>query len=62
MTIAAACRKALTGVGAAIAEGSQKWNGINADFDSAPTSTHTTPAVTAAPCSCGPAATTPESR
>ena len=62
MTIAAACRKALTGVGAAMAEGSQKWNGTSADFDSAPTSTQTTPAVSAAPDRPGPAATMSESR
>lgn len=37
-TIAAACRNALTGVGAAIAPGNQKLNGTIADFDSAPTS------------------------
>ena len=37
LTIAAACRYALTGVGAAIAPGSQKCSGTMADFASAPT-------------------------
>src|SRR5699024_7002906 len=36
LTMAAECRYAETGVGAAMAPGSQKWNGILADFDSAP--------------------------
>ena len=41
LTIAAACRYALTGVGAAIAPGSQKWNGTMADLLSAPISSST---------------------
>ena len=41
LTIAAACRYALTGVGAAIAPGSQKWKGKMADLLSAPTSSRT---------------------
>ena len=45
----AACRYALTGVGAAIAPGSQKWNGINADLVSAPTSSSATATATAGP-------------
>src|SRR5699024_12564045 len=36
LTMAAECRYAETGVGAAMAPGNQKWNGILADFDSAP--------------------------
>ena len=36
LTIAAECRYADTGVGAAIAPGSQKWAGTIADLDSAP--------------------------
>ncbi len=48
-TIAAACRYALTGVGAAIAAGSQGWNGTCADFVSAPTSTSTRAPVTVGP-------------
>src|SRR5699024_10410865 len=35
--MAAAWRYALTGVGAAIAPGSQKWKGMSADFEIAPT-------------------------
>src|SRR6185437_925678 len=49
LTIAAACRYALTGVGAAIAPGSQKCIGTIADFDSAPTSTRTIPTEAATP-------------
>ena len=41
LTIAAACRYALTGVGAAMAPGSQKWKGKIADLLSAPTSSST---------------------
>ena len=36
LTIAAECRKEETGVGAAIAPGSQKWKGAIADLESAP--------------------------
>ena len=43
-TMAAACRYADTGVGAAMAAGSQKWNGTCADLDRAPTSTSATAA------------------
>jgi len=39
LTIAAACRYALTGVGAAIAAGSHGWNGTWADFVTAPSRT-----------------------
>ncbi|CAM5741959.1 hypothetical protein SHIRM173S_02196 [Streptomyces hirsutus] len=49
MTIAAACRKALTGVGATIAAGSQPCTGICADLANAPTRTSTTAAGTAPP-------------
>ena len=35
LTTAAACRKAETGVSAAIASGSQKWKGICAAFENA---------------------------
>lgn len=45
LTIEAACRYALTGVGAAIAPGSQKWKGICADFVRAPTRTSRTAVV-----------------
>ena len=38
-TIVAECSRALTGVGAAIAAGSQKWNGNCADFVNAPSAT-----------------------
>ena len=48
-TIAAAWRYALTGVGAAIAPGSQKWKGKIADFDRAPTRSMTTAASTIGP-------------
>ncbi len=41
-TMAAACRYALTGVGAAIAAGSQKWKGTRADLESAPRRISTT--------------------
>jgi hypothetical protein len=40
-TIVAECRYALTGVGAAMALGSQKWNGTCADLVKAPASTST---------------------
>ena len=59
-TIAAACRYALTGVGAAMAPGSQKWNGTIADFDSAPTSTRIS--ATAAAVPLGGEATSSDSR
>ncbi|CPU65740.1 Uncharacterised protein [Mycobacteroides abscessus] len=49
MTIAAACRYALTGVGAAIAAGSQKCSGMSADLLAAPTRRQTIAAVTAPP-------------
>ena len=42
LTIVAECRKAETGVGAAIAFGSQKWNGNCADFVNAPSRIRTT--------------------
>ena len=48
-TMAAACRYALTGVGASIAAGSQKWNGTRADLVIAPTSTSTVPATIPVP-------------
>ena len=48
-TIVAECRYALTGVGAAIAPGSQKWNGNCADFVNAPTSTRTAATVAVVP-------------
>ena len=48
-TIAAACRYALTGVGAAMAPGSQKWKGKIADLLSAPTSRRTSAASTTGP-------------
>ena len=60
LTIAAACRYAETGVGAAIAPGSQKWNGSSADLVAAPTRTHTIATVTAVPA--GGFATTSERR
>ncbi len=41
LTTAAACRYALTGVAAAIASGSQKWNGNWADLVNAATATAT---------------------
>ena len=47
--MAAAWRYALTGVGAAIAPGSQKWNGKMADLLSAPTRMSTSAASTTAP-------------
>ncbi len=53
LTMAAACRYALTGVGAAIAPGSQKWKGTSADLVIAPTRTSTTAAATAS--AAGPA-------
>ncbi len=43
MTIVAECRYALTGVGAAIAPGSQKCSGNWADLENAPTSTSARP-------------------
>ena len=49
LTIAAACRYALTGVGAAMAPGSQKWNGTMADLVSAPISSRTTAMSTYTP-------------
>ncbi len=49
LTIAAACRYALTGVGAAIAPGSQKCIGTIADLDSAPMSTSTSATLIAVP-------------
>ena len=49
LTIAAACRYALTGVGAAMAAGSQKWNGKIADFEIAPASTSITAVVASGP-------------
>jgi hypothetical protein len=58
--MAAACRYALTGVGAAIAPGSQKWKGTKADFDSAPTSssrTATTTSGESTPLATAPAST-----
>src|SRR3546814_15692940 len=48
-TMAAACRYALTGVGAAMAPGSQKWNGTRADLLSAPTSTQISATGTSGP-------------
>ena len=60
LTIAAACRYALTGVGAAIAPGSQKCIGTMADLDSAPMSTSTTATDAATPV--GGAAINSESR
>src|SRR6476661_9616655 len=59
LTIAAAWRYALTGVGAAMAPGSQKWNGTSADFDRAPTSRSTT-AVTVTTSSGGGSASSAE--
>ena len=47
--MAAAWRYALTGVGAAIAPGSQKWNGKIADLLSAPTRMSTSAASTTGP-------------
>ena len=49
LTIEAACRYALTGVGAAIAAGSQGWKGSCADFVSAPTRISASAAVTVPP-------------
>ena len=49
LTIAAACRYALTGVGAAMAPGSQKWKGKIADLLSAPTRISTRAASTIGP-------------
>ena len=49
LTIAAACRYALTGVGAAIAPGSQKWNGKMADLLNAPIRISTIAMVTDVP-------------
>jgi hypothetical protein len=46
-TMAAACRYALTGVGAAMAPGSQKWKGTSADLVTAPIRMRTTAAPTA---------------
>src|SRR5699024_12501490 len=46
--MAAACRYALTGVGAAIAPGNQKLNGNNADLLHAPMANNTTATVTGA--------------
>ena len=43
--MAAECRYADTGVGAAIAPGNQKWNGACADFVSAPSRISVTAAV-----------------
>src|SRR5687768_4565907 len=40
LTIVAECRYALTGVGAAIAFGNQKWNGTCADFVNAANNTN----------------------
>ena len=51
-TIAAECRNADTGVGAAMAPGSQKWNGAMADLVSAPTTSRTTAVAIAGVCSC----------
>ena len=51
-TIAAECRNADTGVGAAIAPGSQKWNGAIADLVSAPRTSSTTAVAIAGACSC----------
>ena len=48
-TIAAACRYALTGVGAAMAAGSQKWNGMSADLVATPANRHTIATVAAVP-------------
>lgn len=48
-TMAAACRYALTGVGAAIAPGSQKCSGTTADLLSAPIRISTTATFTASP-------------
>lgn len=59
-TMAAACRYALTGVGAAMAPGSQKCMGTMADLLSAPTSTATT--ATPASHPRGALAMTSESR
>ena len=59
-TMAAACRYALTGVGAAIAPGSQKCSGTIADLHSAPISTSATPIDTASPV--GGLATSSDSR
>ena len=60
-TIAAACRYALTGVGAAIAPGSQKWNGTIADLLTAPIRTSTIATSTKMPLDGG-CATRSESR
>ena len=49
MTIAAACRYAEIGVGAAIAPGSQKWNGASADLLSAPARISGAASITRAP-------------
>ncbi len=49
-TIAAAWRKAETGVGAAMAPGSQYWNGTIADLDSAPTTMSAAAHAAAAVC------------
>ena len=53
LTIVAECRNALTGVGAAIALGNQKWKGNCADFVNAPSKIKTM-----IPCRCGEAITT----
>src|SRR6476619_2502198 len=49
LTMVAACRYALAGVGAAIAPGSQNWNGTIADLLIPPTISSTTEVVTSGP-------------
>ncbi len=66
-TMAAACRYADTGVGAAMAAGSQKWKGAWADFVRAPISTRATatsssPRSPASAMRAGAASRTPEIR
>ena len=48
-TMVAECKYALTGVGAAIAPGNQKWKGNCADFVKAPSKTRTDAVVITAP-------------
>jgi hypothetical protein len=56
LTIVAECRYALTGVGAAIAAGSQAWKGNCADFVNAPSRISTRATVTSGPPGAGRAA------
>ena len=65
--MAAACRYADTGVGAAMAAGSQKWNGAWADLVRAPISTSATatsssPRIPGSAMRAGAASSTPEIR